>query len=338
MSPPEVQIPVAPARRFARPAPPAARRTASVLGLGTALPAGSVRNEAVEERLGKEAGWVERRTGIRARRRLAGGETLVGLTATACRNAMNDAGVAHEDIDLVVAGTTGSDEILPHLAPLVAAELGIRGVAAFDVGAACTGFLTAISVASGTLESGRSDRALVIGADAMARWTDPDDGMTAALFGDGAGAVILGATDDPSGGGIGPIALHSDGRLGDIVWISRSRGRIEMDGQATYRHAITAMRDATHEAVALAGLELADIDLFVYHQANRRILVSLTERLGVDPAKVVDAIAYVGNTSAGSLPLALAQARSDGQLRRGSRVLLGAAGSGFCWGAGVLTW
>ncbi|MBJ7471433.1 MAG: hypothetical protein JHD16_09025, partial [Solirubrobacteraceae bacterium] len=153
---------------------------------------------------------------------------------------------------------------------------------------------------------------------------------------DGAGAIVL---TSHGLGAIGPVVLHSDASQRALIRIPRGRQILEMDGQGTYRRAITAMHSATLEALELSGgLSLADVDLFVYHQANRRILASLTERLGVDPARVVDAIAHVGNTSAASVPLALAQARAQGQLRAGSRVLLGAAGSGFCWGAGVLEW
>lgn len=329
MSSPEVQI----ARRFS---PPRELRTASIAGLGTALPAEVIGSDAVERRLGKEPGWVERRTGIVARRRLAGGQTLAGLAAAACRAALDDANVEPDEIDLVVGGTSGADDLIPHLAPVVAGELGLRPVAAWDVGAACTGFVAALSAGTAVVESGRARRALVIGADAMARWTDPDDGMTAALFGDGAGAVVL---TDEGHGAIGPITLGSDATTGrDLIRIPRERQRLVMDGHGTYRRAITAMHAATDEALEAAGLDASDIDLFVYHQANRRILASLTDRLGVDPGRVVDAIADVGNTSAASIPLALEQARAAGHLRPGARVLLGAAGSGFCWGAGVVTW
>ena len=310
-------------------------RTASVLGLGGALPPTALANAPIEARLGVDPGWIEQRTGITSRRHLMLGESLVDLAAEAAQRALDDAGLLAGDIDQVVAATTGSDEILPNLAPLVATKLGMRGTAAYDIGAACTGFVTAISAAAGAIESGRADRVLVLGADAMARWTDPDDGVTAALFADGAGALILGAGGD---GDVGPVQLYSDGDLGDLVWISRAEGKILMDGHGTYRHAVSGMRDATYAAVEAAGLTVDEIDLFVYHQANRRILASLTERLGVDPGLVVDAIGGLGNTSAASLPLALVQAQAEGQLRPGARVLLGAAGSGFCWGAGVVTW
>lgn len=329
MSAPEAQL----VRRFA---PRRELRTASIAGLGTALPTTVVGSEAVERRLGKAPGWVERRTGIVERRRLSAGATLSGLAAAACRAALDDANVDPSEIELVVGGTSGADDLIPHLAPVVAGELGLGQVAAWDVGAACTGFVAALSAGTAIIESGRARRALVIGADAMARWTDPDDGMTAALFGDGAGAVVLTGDGD---GAIGPITLGSDAAGRDLIRIPRDdRQHLVMDGHGTYRRAITAMHSATLEALEASELSAADVDLFVYHQANRRILASLTERLGVDPVRVVDAIAHVGNTSAASIPLALEQARAAGQLRPGARVLVGAAGSGFCWGAGVVTW
>jgi 3-oxoacyl-[acyl-carrier-protein] synthase-3 len=306
-----------------------------VTGLGTALPSHAVANDVVGERIGVDDAWIRRRTGIAERRRLKDGERLVDLATDAARAALADAGLAAEDLDLVVAATTAPDDVLPNLAPLVAAELGAGNAGAFDIGAACTGFLSALPVGASAIESGRAERVLVLGADAMSRLVDPDDRVTAALFGDGAGAVVLGADGD---GWVGPVVLGADGTQADLVAIPRSTGTVVMDGHGTYQQAIRKMHEATGQAVAAAGLLLEDIDLFVYHQANRRILQALAERLGVDPDRVVDAIAGVGNTSAASLPLALEQARRDGQLRPGARVLLGAVGSGLCWGAGVVVW
>lgn len=310
-------------------------RHASVLGLGAALPATSVPNDVVAARIGVEDGWIERRTGIEARRRLAADETLVGLAVEAARDALRDARVTPQELDLVVAATTGSDDLLPNLAPLVAGGLGAHAAGAFDVGLACTGFVAALSAASAQIEAGRADRVLVLGADAMTQYLDQDDPVTGALFGDGAGAVVLGAGGD---GHVGPITLGSDAGEAAVVGIPRTTGRIVMDGHGTFVQAVRRLEQGTREAVAAAGLLLDEVDLLVYHQANRRILTSLTQRLGVDPARVVDAIAPTGNTSAASLPLALDAARADGRLTPGARVLLGAVGSGFAWGAGVVTW
>ncbi|MDQ8043748.1 MAG: beta-ketoacyl-ACP synthase 3 [Solirubrobacteraceae bacterium] len=316
--------------------PPRPRlRTASILGVGTALPSTVVGNAEIEARLGVEEGWIEPRTGVRERRHLAGGESLSMLAAEAARAALADAGMKACTVDLIVAATTGADDILPNLAPLVAAQLGSGHPGAYDLGAACTGFLAAVSSASAVIEAGRADIALVIGADAMSRFTDPDDPGTAPIFGDGAGAVVLGVDGM---GSVGPVVLRADGDAAGLVSIPRATAQVHMDGLATYRRAVTSMHDVTLEALEAADLRVDDIDLFVYHQANRRILASVTDRLGVDPARVVDAIDTVGNTNAASLPLALAAARADGRLTSGSRVLLGACGAGFCWGAGVLTW
>lgn len=307
---------------------------AGVLGLGTALPTTTIENATIERQLDLPAGWIEQRTGIQRRRQLAAGETLTALASAAASSAIADAGISSAEIDLVLAATTGADEIIPNLAPLIAGTLGLRS-AAYDVGMACSGFLAGMQVAVSTIESGRARTVLLVGADAMRRWTDPAEGSTAAVFGDGAGAVVVSAAGS---GEIGAIELGSDATGCEAVWIDRASGRFRMDGHETYRRAVTALRTATESLLERAGLAADDIDLFVYHQANRRILASLSKRLDVPSERVVDAIAEVGNTSAASIPLALAHARATGRLHAGSRVLVGAAGSGFCFGAGLLTW
>lgn len=310
-------------------------RRAGILGLGTALPERMIENATMEQQLGLPAGWIEQRTGIQRRRELAAGETLTALATQAAVAALGDAGIAASELDLVLAATTGADEIIPNLAPLVAGELGLQ-VAAYDVGMACSGFLAGLQAAAAAIESGRAGTVLLLGADAMRRWTDPEQGNTAAVFGDGAGALVLRAGGGD--GGIGPIEIGSDASGQEAVWIDRASATFRMDGHDTYRRAVSSMRAATESVLAGAGLTAADPDLFVYHQANRRILESLRSRLRVPAERVVDAIAEVGNTSAASIPLALAHARADGRLRPGARVLVGAAGSGFCFGAGLLTW
>jgi 3-oxoacyl-[acyl-carrier-protein] synthase-3 len=310
------------------------RGSAAVLGLGAAVPETAVPNAVIAERLGLADGWIERRTGIESRRHLAAGETLTELTVAAGRKALEDADVRASDLDLVIAATTGADHVLPNLAPVVAAGLGAHNAGAFDVGAACTGFVYALSTAAGMLEAGRARHVLVLGADHMSRFTDPDDKVTGALFGDGAGAFVVG----PGEGAIGPFTLGAEGERGDVVWIPRETQKIVMDGHGTFVEAVRRLQEVTEQGVRNAGLKLADIDLFVYHQANRRILNSLAERMGLPADRVVDAIAEVGNTSAASLPLALDQARREGRLEPGAKVLLGAVGSGFTWGGGVVTW
>lgn len=309
-------------------------RRAGILGLGAALPAQTVENATIEAQLGLPGGWIEQRTGIERRRELGPGETLTALATQAAARALDDAAIAADDLDLVLAATTGADEIIPNLAPLVAGELGVQA-AAYDIGLACSGFLAGLHAAAAMIESGRAGTVLLLGADAMRRWTDPEHGATAAVFGDGAGGLILRAS---STGGIGAIELGCDATGADAVWIDRASGAFRMDGHATYRRAVSSMRAATESVLASAGLTAGEVDLFVYHQANGRILASLRSRLGVPEERVVDAIAEVGNTSAASIPLALAHARTGGRLHPGARVLVGAAGSGFCFGAGLLSW
>ncbi len=316
--------------------PAAGQRTAAVLGLGAALPPTVIASDEVAARIGKEPGWIERRTGIETRRRLQPGESMTALAAEAATAALADAGVAPENLDVIIAATTQGDDLLPNLAPQVAARIGARNAGASDVGAACAGFVAGLPMAAAMIETGRADRVLLIGADALSRFLDHDDPVTAALFGDGAGAIVLGPSDGD--GAVGPVLVRSDGDQGGLVGIPGHQGPIAMDGHGTFLGAIANLSAATADVVARAGLELADIDLFVYHQANRRILAGIAERLGIDAGRVVDAIAHAGNTSAASLPLALDAARRDGRLRPGARVLLGAVGSGFTWGAGVVTW
>jgi 3-oxoacyl-[acyl-carrier-protein] synthase-3 len=312
-------------------AAPAVRR-AGVSGIGRALPPRGVENAEIAERLGIDSEWIERRTGIKRRRHVTD-ERVDALATAASIAALEDAGLTAADIDLILVATLTPDELTPNTAPLVAHALGTK-VAAIDVGAACTGFLSALALASAYLETGRADHVLVVGAEVMSRFLDMDDRRTAGLFGDGAGAVVL----SEGAGAVGPVILRSDGELADLIVARRERNVIEMEGHDTFVAAINFISQATTDACDAAGVALDQIDLFVYHQANRRILTAVAERIGLDPARIVDAIAEVGNTSAASLPLALAEADEQGRLRAGDRVLLGAAGAGFTYGAVVVEW
>jgi 3-oxoacyl-[acyl-carrier-protein] synthase III len=217
----------------------------------------------------------------------------------------------------------------------VAGRLGADSAGAIDVGAACTGFLSALSLASAQLESGRCRAALVIGAEVLSRVTDYDDRRTAGLFGDGAGAAVI----TPGGPGlVGPIALRSDGGRADLIQATHEERLVRMDGRATFRAAVAAMSDVTQEVVSDAGLALDEIDLFVYHQANSRIISAVGERLDLPADRVIDCLGEYGNTSAASIPIALTEAAASGSLRRGSRVLLSAFGAGLTWGAGIIEW
>jgi 3-oxoacyl-[acyl-carrier-protein] synthase III len=231
--------------------------------------------------------------------------------------------------------TMTPDEVTPNAAPLVAHALGADNAGAIDVGAACTGWLAALRLAAGQIETGRADRVLVIGAEILTRLIDYEDPKTAALFGDGAAAVVLGAEGD---GDIGPIVLAADGSLGDRIIATNEDRVLRMDGHSTYQVAVKRLSEATVAAVARAGLELDDVDLFVYHQANGRIIRAVGERLDLEPSRVADYVAHMANTSAASIPLTLSLLREDGRLRPGQKVLIAAIGAGFTWGAGVIEW
>jgi 3-oxoacyl-[acyl-carrier-protein] synthase-3 len=305
---------------------------AGVAGIGTALPTRVVSNAEVEDRLGLESGWLERRTGIR-QRRYAEGQRVSELATAAAQAALADAGLDAADIDLVLVATMSPDELMPNTAPLVAHALGLE-VAAIDIGAACSGFLAALALGSSYVETGRATNALVIGAEAMSRFLDRDDRRTAGLFGDGAGAVVL----SPGAGAVGPVVLRSAGRHAALIFATHDEAVIRMEGHDTFVAAVGFLCDVTIDACTEAGVALDDVDLFVYHQANRRILVAVAERLAIDPDRIVDAIADVGNTSAASVPLALADANAQGRLRAGDRVLMGAVGAGFTYGAALVEW
>jgi 3-oxoacyl-[acyl-carrier-protein] synthase-3 len=311
-------------------------RSARITGLGHYVPERVVPNADIAERIGVDDEWITRRTGIRSRRWAADGETLADMAVAAGTRALADAGVDAAAIDLVLVATMTADQVCPNAAPVVADALGAHAAGAIDVGAACTGWLAGLRLAAGQVESGRADRVLLIGADRLSSLLNLDDQATASLFGDGAGAVVISATD---GGGIGPIVLASDGSLGDRITAGYGADRaLKMDGHSTYQVAVKRLTECTVEACERAGVELDDIDLFVYHQANGRIIRAVGQRLELPEEKVADYVAGMANTSAASIPLALGLLRQDGRLRIGQRVLVAAIGGGFTWGAGVVEW
>ena len=310
-------------------------RTASVLGLGHHLPETVVNNLPIAERLGIEEGWIEKRTGIRSRRHAMPHERLSDLATAAGKAAVEDAGIDATELDAVLVATTSADEITPNAAPYVATAIGATKANAMDIGAACTAFVTALSVGTSMIEAGRAETVLVIGADALSRFTDFDDKRTAALFGDGAGATVLG---NQEGGGVGPFVFGNDAELAEAIIARRDDPVLRMDGHTTFNSATAALVNSTREAVELAGLSLDDVNLFVYHQANARITKAVAERLELPMERVADYIGDIGNTSAASIPLALAFARDEDRLHPGDTVLVAAVGAGFTWGAGVMEW
>ena len=308
----------------------------AIASVGVSLPKTVVPNAQIAPRIGVTDEWIVRRTGIRSRHVAAPDERLATHATNAAAAALKRAGLASDQVDLVLVATSTPDEVMPNAAPRVAHELGAARAGAFDVGAACSGFLSALAVGAGQIEAGRSQCAVVIGADFMSRITDPGDRSTAAVFADGAGAVVLQATTQDSR--VGPIVLGADGAGAEHIIVPRPEGVIRMRGHETFREAVARLSLATVQAVRAAGARIDDIDLFVYHQANGRILSAVGERLGLPGDRVVDCISEYGNTSAATLPLALAYVENEGRLRDGHRVLLGAFGAGFTWGATVVEW
>lgn len=316
------------------PTDPRHRPGTAIAGLGVAVPDAVVGNAQVAARLGIDEKWIVTRTGIDERRIAAPDQRLSELAALAAERALAAADLAAADLDLLLVATTSNDDLMPGASPRVAAELGVN-VPAIDLNSACAGFVAGLALACGQIESGRAANVLLVGADMMSRITDPADRGTAAVFADGAGAVLL-AGSEP--GRIGPIVLGSDGREAELIHTPRETGITVMQGHETFRHAVDRMSEATLAAAEAAGVGLADVDLFVYHQANARILRSVGERLGLPAERVVDSIHHFGNTSAATIPLALEDARLAGDLYEGATVLLAAFGAGLTWGATVLEW
>jgi 3-oxoacyl-[acyl-carrier-protein] synthase-3 len=316
-----------------RAAPPV--RTAGIVGLGTALPERRVPNAEIAEPLGVSAEWIERRTGIRERRYAAPGQRVSDLASAAARAALQDAGVEGSEIDMVLVATLAADEITPGVAPIVANEIGAPAAAAIDIGAACTGSLAALAHATAWIEAGRARNVLVIGAEILTRMIDYGDRRTEPLFGDGAGALVVSLDAD---GQIGPFVFGSDGGSAKTIQVTREKNILEMDGHDTFLMAVDRLSRSTLEVLELTGVALGDIDLFVYHQANGRILSAVADRLGVEQKLVFDCIGELGNTSAASVPLALGEATRTGALKPGAQVVLGAIGAGMVWGSTVLTW
>lgn len=313
------------------------RTGAALVSVGAAFPDAEVGTDAIAAGVGVETDWIVRRTGVESRRRIAEGGSLCALAEAAARRALAGADADARDVDLIILATMTPDAITPHGAATIAAGLGAWRAGTMDLNAACTGFLAALSLAVGQVESGRARTALVIGADAMSRVLDYGDRVTAGIFGDGAGAVVVRALPGAASR-VGPFVLESDGAAGDAIVTPWPAGPVRMEGQRTFRRAVDALADVGERASALAGVAVADLDLAVLHQANARITAAVAERLALAPERVVDCIGRIGNTTSASIPTALAYAARDGRLRPGARVLLGAFGAGLAWGGTVVEW
>lgn len=313
-----------------------------ISGVGGYLPDEIVTNADLAKLVETSDEWIVERTGIRERRRAAPGQLTSDLAVEAARKAIAAAGRSVAEIDLIVVATTTPDLTFPATAALVQKKLGIGVCPAFDVQAVCSGFVYALSVADGFVSRGQAKCALVIGAEEMTRLLDYSDRGTCVLFGDGAGAVIL----EPAAGegttrdrGVLGCALRCDGTKSELLYVdggpasTGSVGHLRMLGNQVFRHAVVNISEAVEAAARAAGVEIADVDWFVPHQANQRILAGVADRLGIDESKVVSTVALHANTSAASIPLALATAVEDGRIKRGDLLLLEAMGGGLTWGA-----
>jgi len=309
---------------------------AAIAGVAMALPERLVSNDQIATGLGVDTAWIAKRTGTHERPWASDDQRLSQLSAEAGRAALVQAGVAPGEVDLVLVATSTADEITPNAAPLVAGLIGADRAGALDVGAACTGWLSALAMACGQIESGRAEHALVVGADFLSRFLDFSDRDTAPLFADGAGAAVVSATRSPAGR-VGPIVLRADHSGSHLIRLNRGE-HIRMEGQESFRAAVSSLTQVTAEALAAADRRPEDIDLFVYHQANSRIIRAVGERLGLPADRVVDYVGRFANSSTATLPIALTVAQAEGRLEPGAQILLAAFGGGLTWGATVVEW
>lgn len=314
-----------------------------LLGTGSALPARAVSNEELAQRVDTSDEWIRERSGIRMRYIAGEGETTATLGTDAARKAIEAAGLQPQDIDLIVLATATPDQTFPSSATRVQAALGIDDCVAFDVAAVCSGFLYAITVADSMIRTGGAKHALVIGSETFSRILDWEDRSTCVLFGDGAGAMVLGAEDSATGDrGILATKLHADGRLNQLLYVdggpstTGTVGKLRMKGREVFRHAVVNLSSVLQEVLEKAGLTAADVDWVVPHQANARIIQGTARKLDLPLDKVVMTVDRHANTSAASVPLAFDVAVRDGRIKKGDLVLLEAMGGGFTWGACAL--
>jgi len=322
-----------------------------ISGWGMAVPNRIVTNaELAQEVPGVDEEWIVRRSGISERRIAGPTETTSSLATAAARSALARAGLAAEEIDLIIVATCTPDRLIPSTAPLVQAALGATRAGAFDVNAACAGFLTALAAAEAMVRTGSVRRALVIGAEVMSRFLDRSDPKTSVLFGDGAGAVVIERSDEPAG--LLSLELGADGTGASLIevpaggsarptsaeTVAAGEHAIRMNGPEVYRAAVRVMAEAAERAATRAGFKASDADLLIMHQANQRIIDEVGVRVGITPDRVFSNVARYGNTSAASVPIAMCEAADAGLLRPGSRLVVTAIGAGLTWVAGVLLW
>ena len=315
-----------------------------IKGVGSALPARIMTNADISKIVDTNDEWIVERTGIRARHIAGEGETTRSLAVAASRKALDDSGMTAADIDLVIVATSTPDQTFPATATMVQADLGIMHGAAFDIQAVCSGFVYALTTADALIRAGQATGVLVIGSETFSRILDWTDRTTCVLFGDGAGAFVLRAEQgkgDNSDQGILASKLRADGRFADKLYVdggpstTKTVGHLRMEGREVFKHAVNNISSVMQDVLTIADVEAADIDWFVPHQANRRILEGISKKLGISEDRIVITLDHHGNTSAASIPLAFDAALKDGRIKRGQLVLMEAMGGGFTWGAAL---
>jgi 3-oxoacyl-[acyl-carrier-protein] synthase-3 len=316
---------------------------ARIVGTGSYLPEKIVTNDDLARTVDTSDEWIRTRTGIRSRHVAAEGQLASDLALPAAQSALQSAGVAAADIDLIIVATTTPDMIFPSTACILQSKLGVAGCPAFDVQAVCSGFVYALTIADLFIRAGQAKHALVVGTEVYSRILDWSDRGTCILFGDGAGAVVVSASNKP---GILASRLHADGSHKDALCVpgSVNGGKVwgspfvHMDGGSVFKFAVRVFEDGANEVLKVAGLAVSDLDWFIPHQANIRIMEATAKKLGLPPEKLIATVDHHGNTSAASIPLALDEAVKDGRIQSGQTLLLEAVGGGFTWGAVLLRW
>jgi 3-oxoacyl-[acyl-carrier-protein] synthase III len=325
-----------------------AQRRSVILGTGSELPSKVVTNHDLEKMVETSDEWITVRTGIKERRVLEEGKGNADMAFRAAQRALKDAQMQATDLDAIIMGTVTPDYVFPSSACVLEDMLGARNVFSFDVGAACSGFLNALSVADSFIRTGQINNALVVGSDALSRLLNWQDRGTCILFGDGAGAVVLGASEN--GSGILSTRLRTDGSYVKTLYVPaggslkpatpetvrRNEHTITMNGKEVFKIAVRSMEEISRQALVEADVQVSEVSLVIPHQANRRIIVALAERLGIPMERVMVNLEKYGNTSAASIPVALDEAKRQGRIKPGDIVLLNAFGAGFAWGAAVI--
>ena len=315
-----------------------------VLGVGISLPKNIVTNKDLTMKMDTSEEWIESRTGIKERRIASDGETTSSLGTEAAQIAINNSGLKNSDIDLIILATSTPDNTFPASATVIQASLGIEKGYAYDMQAVCSGFVFALEAADNAIKAGNVKNVLVIGSETFSRILDWDDRGTCVLFGDGAGALVLSSSNEETDRGILSNHLHSDGRYGDLLYVdggpstSSQVGFLRMDGQGVFKHAVKKLSSVINEALDHNELTVDEIDWFVPHQANIRILEAVAKKVGLHEDKVIITLQKHANTSAASIPLALYDAVEGGKIKKGDLVLLEAMGGGFSWGSTLIRW